>query len=120
MRRISEVNENSVVLLLGGVVFPLLPFFAVVLFSVVFPSCVVFFSPPPFGVWVPSLRLLAVLLPFSAGLELNTLNKLKLSHIRRSESEVINVLGFLLHFVCTHTLCTSYTLSCFTQGANSL
>ena len=57
----SEVNESNVVLLLGGVVFPLLPFLAVVLFSVVFPSCVVLFS-SSFWVWfASSLSLVGVL-----------------------------------------------------------
>ena len=37
----SEVNESNVVLLSGGDVFPLLPFWAVLLFFFVFHSCVV-------------------------------------------------------------------------------
>ena len=69
----GEVNESDVVLLLGGVVFPLLPFLAVVLFSVVFPSCVVLFS--------SSLRWCCRC--FSE-IELNTVKKIKLSPIRRS------------------------------------
>ena len=43
------------------------------------------------------LRLLAVVLPFSSKIELNTVNKKKLSRIRRSESEVFffsNFFGF--------------------------
>ena len=58
----SEVNERNVVLLCGWCyVVPLLPFLAVVLFSVVFPSCVVLFS-SSFSVWfASSLSLVGVL-----------------------------------------------------------
>ena len=41
----GKAHECNVVLLLGDVLFPLLPFLAVVRFSVVYHSCVVFFSP---------------------------------------------------------------------------
>ena len=99
----SEVNESSAVFLSGGVVFPLLPFLVVVLFSVVFPSCVVLFShllplslvggcvvcPSSFWVWC-FLRLLAAVLPFSSKIELNTVNKLKQSQTGRSERDFSN------------------------------
>ena len=50
------------------------------------------------------LRLLAVVLPFSSKIELNTVNKKKLSRIRRSESEVffpiflVSILTFRFFF----------------------
>ena len=60
---------------------------------------VVLFSPPPFWWCCHSLRLLAVVLPFSSEIEFNTVNKIKLSQLRRSENEFLK--NVLFHFrVC--------------------
>ena len=72
-----EVNESNVVLLLGGVVFPLLQFLAVVLYSVVFPFlCFAFL--PSFGCCLipPSVVLFSILLLVGVGVGLGAFLRL--------------------------------------------